>query len=105
MRNPKATMLCSVLSLLLIFGLALLFAHRDAAAAPAPSPAKSFLEVGKFYSFGSAGNTTEFIGKVIEEPRDSWMKVEWVRPDNKMKEIVWWNLNQVSFVILKDRKE
>jgi hypothetical protein len=105
MRNPKATMLCSVLSSLLIFGLALLFAHRDAPAAPAPPPAKSFLEVGKSYQFFSAANQFGSVGKVIEEPRDNWVKVEWVTLNNKQKETVWFNLSQVTGVVLKDGKE
>jgi hypothetical protein len=104
MRNPKATMLYSALSLLLIFGLALLFAHRDAPAAPAPPPAKSFLEVGKSYSFTSTGNVFG-IGMVIEEPHDNWVKVERVTADNKQKETAWFNLNQLCCVVLKDGKE
>ena len=71
MRNPKATMLCSVLSLLLVFGLALLFAHRDAPAAPAPPPAKHFLEVGKTYRFRCVGIGADWPAKVVEEPRDN----------------------------------
>jgi hypothetical protein len=97
MRNPKATMLCSVLSLLLIFGLALLFAHRDAPAAPALAPAKHFLEVGKTYRFRSVG--TEWPAKVVEEPRDNWVKLETVSADNKEHEIFWVNLNQVSLIM------
>jgi hypothetical protein len=96
MRNPKATMLCSVLSLLLIFGLALLFAHRDAPAAPALPPAKHFLEVGKTYRFRSVG--TEWPAKVVEEPRDNWVKVEFVIVDNKEQETLWINLNQVNLI-------
>jgi hypothetical protein len=104
MRNPKATMLCSVLSVPLILGLALLFAHRDAPAAPAPPPAKSFLEVGKSYSFSSTGNLFG-IGKVVEEPHDNWVKAESIRADNKQKGTVWFNLNQVTAIYLEDGKE
>jgi hypothetical protein len=96
MRNPKATMLCSVLSLLLIFGLALLFAHRDAPAAPALPPTKHFLEVGKTYRFRFAG--TEWPLKVLEEPRDNWVKLEYPDGGNKEQEILWINLNQVTLI-------
>jgi hypothetical protein len=76
----------------------LLVAASRALYAPAPPRAPSLftppVEVGKTYGFGVSG--ADLIGKVLEEPRGDWLKVEF-REGDKV-ERVWLNLQQVSYV-------
>ena len=65
---------------------------------PAPAPAaieKHFLEVGKTYVIDM------FESKVLEEPRDGWVKVEWQVTAEKAPIIMWLNLRLVKMIMIK----
>lgn len=87
----------AAVGLLLLGTLALTFVSRGipVAAAQAQAPAaKHFLEEGKNYWFSSTAQ--EFYpGKVLQVPKDNWVKVEAVGRSTR-----WINLNNVVLVEL-----
>ncbi len=57
-----------------------------------PVAKRLFLQTGKSYEF-STGGWGQLSGKILEEPKDNWVKLECVR--DRKRDTVWVNLNLI----------
>jgi hypothetical protein len=86
---------CSVVITVLALTLAVTSAKDSAAQGAAPAVKRPFLKVGKTYIFTFAP-MMDLRYKVMEEPHDTWIRVESVKKDDPFKG--WFNLDHVMTI-------
>ena len=87
--RARLVVACSAVLVVLAFWMAGA-GTRPTSAQAAPAARKHFLEVGKKYELLNVGVNIDM--KVLEEPRDHWVKVEL---DTEKPKRVWLNLDQI----------
>ena len=105
MRRPLAIAGASLLAISLI---SIIIADRRTASAQAPAsmPTKHFLEVGHTYTFGMTNGSRSPGWKILEGPRDNWVKVSIPDDGQGNKPLITWvNFNQYNFIIPESKSQ